>query len=55
MTTLFVFLYKNKKWLKVDTQELYSFTVWVASSLPGVKNQTVKAIEKFIKDHIIDL
>lgn len=55
MTTLFVFLYKNKKWLKVDTQKLYNFTVWVASSLPLVKNQIVKAIEKFIKDHIIDL
>ena len=29
MTTLFVFLYRNGKWLKVDTQELYNFTVWV--------------------------
>lgn len=55
MTTLFVFLYKNKKWLKVDTQELYNFTVWVASSPPSVKNQAVKAIEKFIEYHIIDL
>jgi len=55
MTTLFVFLYKNKKWLKVDTQELYNFTVWVASSLPSVKDQTVKAIEKFLKDHLVDL
>src|SRR3989337_945022 len=32
MTTLFVFLYRNGKWLKVDTQELYNFTVWVAQS-----------------------
>ena len=55
MTTLFVFLYKNKKWLKVDTQELYNFTVWVASSPPSVKDQTVKAIEKFLKDHLVDL
>lgn len=30
MTTLFVLLHKNGKWLKVDTQELYNFTVWVA-------------------------
>jgi len=55
MTTLFVFLYKNKKWLKVDTQELYNFTVWMASSPPSVKDQTVKAIEKFLKDHLVDL
>ena len=55
MTTLFVFLYKNKKWLKVDTQELYNFTVWVASSPPSVKDQTVKAVEKFLRDHLVDL
>ncbi|MCD6584008.1 MAG: hypothetical protein J7K71_04930, partial [Candidatus Omnitrophica bacterium] len=55
MTTLFVFLYKNKKWLKVNPQELYNFTVWVASSPPSVKNQTVKAIEKFLRDHLVDL
>ncbi len=55
MTTLFVFLYKNKKWLKVDTQELYNFTVWVASSPPRVKVQVVKAIEKFLGDYMIDL
>ena len=28
MTTLFVFLYKRKKWLKVDNQELYNFAKW---------------------------
>ncbi len=55
MTTLFVFLYKNKKWLKVDTQELYNFTVWVAQSPPKVKEETVKAIEKFLKTYIVDL
>jgi len=55
MTTLFVFLYKNKKWLKVDTQELYNFTVWVSQSPPKVNQETVKAIEKFLKVHIVNL
>ena len=55
MTTLFVFLYKNKKWLKVDTQELYNFTVWVASSPPGVKDQVISAIEKFLKGYMVNL
>ena len=55
LTTLFVFLYKNKKWIKVDTQELYNFTVWVAQSPPRVKDETVKAIEKFLKTHMVDL
>lgn len=55
MTTLFVFLHKNKKWLKIDTQELYNFTVWIASSPPRLKAETVKAIEKFIKTYIVEL
>lgn len=55
MTTLFVFLHKNKKWLKVDTQELYNFTMWIAQSPPRAKNETVKAIENFLKDHIVAL
>jgi prophage maintenance system killer protein len=48
MTTLFVFLHKNKKWIKVDTQELYNFTIWIAQSPPRLKNEVVKSIEKFL-------
>ncbi len=44
----------NKKWIKVDTQELYNFTIWIAQSPPKVKEEAVKAIEKFLKAHIID-
>ena len=55
MTTLFVFLYRNGKWLKVDTQELYNFTVWVAQSPRTVKDETVKATEKFLKTHLVKL
>lgn len=55
MTTLFVFLHKNKKWFKVDTKELYNFAVWVAQSNPKLKNETVSAIQKFIKTYIVDL
>lgn len=55
MTTLFVFLHKNKKWLKIDTQELYNFTVWIASSPPRLKAEAVKGIEKFIKSYMVKL
>ncbi len=55
MTTLFVFLYRNGKWLKVDTQELYNFTVWVAQSPRTVKDETVKATEKFLKRYLVKL
>ena len=34
MTILFVFLHRNKKWLKVNTQELYNFAMWVTQSHP---------------------
>ena len=53
MTTLFVFLYLNKRWLKVDIQELYNFTVWVASSPSKLKAETIKAVEKFITTYAV--
>jgi hypothetical protein len=55
ITVLLVFLHKNKRWINVDTQELYNFTIWVAQSPPRLKDETVKAIEKFIKMYLIDL
>lgn len=55
MTALFVFLNKNKKWLKVDNQELYNFAKWVAESNSKLKNETVAAIEKFIKTYMTNL
>ena len=55
ITTLFVFLYKNNKWIKVDTQELYNFAVWVAQSPAKVKDETVMAIERFLKTYLVSL
>lgn len=55
MTTLLVLCYKNKKWLKVDTQELYNFTMWIAQSPPAFKEETLRAIQKFLKSHLIEL
>jgi len=55
MTTLFVFLHKNGKWLKVDTQELYNFTMWIAQSPAKLKIETIKAVEKFINSSIVEL
>lgn len=53
MTTLFVFLHQNGKWLQVDNQTLYNFAKWVASSDPTVKNATVQAVEDFLKKHMV--
>lgn len=55
MTTLLMFLFQNKKWLKVDNQELYNFARWVAESNPKLKEDTVRAIETFISAYITEL
>lgn len=54
VTTLFVFLLRNKKWMGVDNQELYNFAKWVAESNPLLKDETVKAVEKFISRYIVN-
>lgn len=54
MTTLFYFLFINKKWIEVDNQELYNFAKWVAESNPRLKSDTVKAIETFLSHYIVD-
>lgn len=53
ITTLLVFLYKNGKWLKVNQQEFYNFTVWVAQSPAQFKDEVAQAIEKFILKNIV--
>ena len=55
ITTLFTFLFANKKWLIADIQELYNFTVWIAQSPAPFKDEAVKAIEKFFKRYINEL
>ena len=54
MTAMFYFLYRNKKWLRVDNQELYNFAKWVAESNPKLKEDTVRATERFIKTYLVD-
>jgi death on curing protein len=55
ITTLFTFLFANNKWLRADIQELYNFTVWIAQSPSQFKDESVKAIEKFLKSHLKDM
>jgi len=55
MTTLFYFLHRNGKWLKVDARELYRFAMWVAESLPESREAVVQDIERFLGSHLEDL
>ena len=55
VTTLLVFLYRNKKWLEIDSKEFYNFAIWITESPAKLKKETVQAIEHFLKDNIVDL
>jgi len=55
MTTLLMFMFRNKKWIKVDTQEMYNFARWVAESNAKLKDDTVRAVETFIGAYIVDI
>lgn len=54
VTTMIVFLFLNRKWLKVNNDDLYNFSVWVASSPAPAKKQTVDAVKEFIEKNLID-
>jgi len=53
ISTLLLFLFKNNKWLQVDNVVFYNFAVWIASSPPDMKEETVMAIEKFVKKNLV--
>jgi death-on-curing protein len=55
ITALLVFLHSNGKWLEVDEQQFYNFTVWVAQSPAELKNDVVAGIERFIKMYLVKL
>ena len=52
ITTLLLFLKQNQKWLNADNEEFYNFTKWIAASPADTKQQTVSAIEQFIKKYL---
>jgi death on curing protein len=53
VTALLVFLFRNKRWLKVDQTQLYNFAVWIAQSPPELRDKVIPAIQKFISKAIV--
>ncbi len=53
--TLFYFLARNKKWLKVTNDELYEFAREVAKSEASEKDNVVKNIRSFIRTNMIPI
>jgi len=54
VTSLLYFLYKNNKWLNVDSVALYNFAHNVAKSDRKSLEKTVSYIQDFIKKHIVN-
>jgi len=55
LTTLMVFLHKNKKWLTVSSESLYQLSVEVAGSNPKYKDSVVAEVKKFIRRGLTNL
>jgi len=54
ITTLVVFLLRNDKWLEMDLDLLYRFTVWVAQSKPQDKDFVLAATRELLERHLHD-
>jgi len=54
VTSLFVFLNKNDKWIDVGPSKLYRFSVDVAKSNSEDKEAIVVLIENFINKHLVN-
>jgi death on curing protein len=52
MVTLFLFLGRNGKWLRVKPRKLYKFAANVAGSKPKYKDRVLRRIRNFLKKHI---
>ncbi len=50
---LLLFLYKNKKWLRMENDELYRFAVRVAKSKPAEREETMSYIRNTIKIFLV--
>ena len=53
VTTLFVFLALNDKWLRFDQEDLYRVSMLAAESKPQYKNEVVRYIEKYIRLNLV--
>lgn len=52
VTTLLIYLLKNDKWLAMDVDLLYRFTVWIAQSRPEEKDFVLAGIQRLLEDHL---
>ncbi len=51
---LIIYLAKNGYWLETTNEELFDVTVYTAASSMKDKDETVKRIEEFVQDSIVE-
>ena len=54
VTTLLVFLHRNRKWLNATRENLYKFAVEIAKSNSKLKDKYILIINKFIEDNLVN-
>lgn len=52
--TLFLFLYKNKKWLNIGNEQLYRLAIDVAKSKIKSRDGIIHWLEKTLTKHLIN-
>ncbi len=52
VTTLLIYLLENDRWLAMDVDLLYRFTVWIAQSKPEEKDFVLAGIRRLLEDHL---
>ena len=55
ITSLFVFLHLNQKWMNVNLEKFYDFAVCVSASQPSERDDVIDSIKTFLKTHIISV
>ncbi|MGI6475746.1 MAG: type II toxin-antitoxin system death-on-curing family toxin [Candidatus Dojkabacteria bacterium] len=51
---LIIYLAKNGYWLETTNEEIFDITVYTAASSMKDKDETVKRIEEFVQDSIVE-
>ena len=53
IVVLLVFLAKHNKWVRIDRDRLYKFTLWVAESKAKDMSFVLPSIQAFISTHLV--
>lgn len=53
VTTMLVFLFLNKRWLKIQPTKLYNLAIWVAQSDSELKDVVIEGIRELVEKYSV--